>query len=436
MFLVCSCLTLYAIFKLTIGLSAYTSLPSQVTRSYSRHSWCCCLLVLLPSTGKHHPQIRGTVVGCPTHLLGTGLRDMAQQHKSALAKEGVTNNKAPFSSHPFLAPLHSHQSVSDSSPQVRQPVNVNHSHNAASLSAASDAHMSATDQQHQTEEAEFWADPTDGLKGTSSIRAVSISPAMGAAPSSPGVEAEPGLQTPLHVHSEVQMSQAELPQQLPSQRRPEFADSTAGKALANAASSIRQSQLNATSDAAKAAEVDDAQDPSSIDQESCLDGAEQQDEHHLESPGRFAEAQFVLLQQRQHQLQSQRMAGLPLASKSQPSHVTQLGLRPQDSSLSESALSEQQSRASSPFRPVPQHIQHTQHAQHGTVDGEEVANSPVVLFSPGGPYSHKSSWYKDAAATQVFLTCSPATLSCLGSVFSASCMFIACCHGHLGHYML
>jgi len=238
------------------------------------------------------------------------------------------------------------------------------------------------------------------LKGTSSMRAVSISPALGAAPSSPGMEVESGLQTHLLVHSEMQMSQAELPQQLPSQ--PDFANKTDGNVLVNAASSIKQSQHDATTNAEEAADKDDAQDPSSPEQASCLDGAEQQDEHHVESPGRFAEAQFVLLQQRQHQLQSQRMACLPLASKSQPSILTQLQqqpllLRPQDSSLSESVSSEQLSRASSPFRPVPQHVQHTQHAQHG----EEVANSPVVLFSPGGPYSHNSSWYKDAAATQV-----------------------------------
>ena len=371
-------------------------------------------------------------------LLGTGLKDIAQRHKSALTKAGLTSNGAPFSSHPLLAPLHSHQSVSDSSPQAQQRNSSSHSHNAASVPAPSDAHMSATDRQHQTDEPEFLADATGGLKGTSSMRAVSISPALGAAPSSPGMEVESGLQTHLLVHSEMQMSQAELPKQLP--RQPDFADST-DEQVVNAASSIRQNQSNATTDAAEAADADDAQDPCSTDQASCLDGAEQQDEHHLESPGRFAEAQFVLLQQRQHQLQSQRMAGLPLGSKSQPSILTQLQqqpllLRPQDSSLSESVSSQQHSRASSPFRPVPQHAQHTQHAQHGTVDGEEVANSPVVLFSPGGPYSHKSSWYKDAAATQVFLTCSPATLSCLGSVFSASCMFIACCHGHLGHYML
>ena len=292
--------------------------------------------------------------------------------------------------------------------------------------------MSATDQQHQTEEAEFWADATDGLKGTSSTRAVSISPALGASPSSPGLEVEPGLQTDLRVHAEMQMSQAELPKQLP--RQPDFADST-DEQVVNAASSIRQNQSNATNDAAEAADADDAQDPSSTDQASCLDGAQQQDEHHLESPGRFAEAQFVLLQQRQQQLQSQRMTGLPLASKSQPSHVTQQELRPQDSRLSESVSSQQHSRASSPFRPVPQHVQHTQHAQHGTVDGEE-ATSPVVLFSPGGPYSHKSSWYKDAAAAQV--PCPAFFLSCMSlcDVFWASCMLIACCHGHLGHYIL
>lgn len=244
------------------------------------------------------------------------------------------------------------------------------------------------------------ADTSGGFKGTSSMRAVPISPALGASPNSPGLEVEPGLQTDLHVHSEMQMSQAELPQQLLSQ--PDSTDRTDEQISAHAASSIRQSQHSSMTDAVEAADANDAQEPSSIDQESCLDGAEQQDEHHLESPGRFAEAQFVLLQQRQHQLQSQRMACLPLASKSQPSILTQLQqqpllLRPQDSSLSESVSSEQLSRASSPFRPVPQHVQHTQHAQHG----EEVANSPVVLFSPGGPYSHNSSWYKDAAATQV-----------------------------------
>ena len=122
------------------------------------------------------------------------------------------------------------------------------------------------------------------------------------------------------------MSWAELSQQLPSQ-----CDTTDDKILANAASRIKQSQPNATSDAAKTADVDDVQDPGSIDQASCHNRAEQQDERHLESPGRSAEAQFVLLQQRQHQLQSERMASLPLASL-----VTQLELRPQDSSLSES----------------------------------------------------------------------------------------------------
>ncbi len=382
-----------SVFKLAICPSAYTfaAIPSKKKLFEAQ-------LMLLPSCAVAFNWGK-SIPGKDVPLLGTGLRDIAQRHKSALTKDGVASNWAPFSSHPFVAPLHSHQSVSDSSPQARQPVNNSHSHNAASLPAASDAHMSATDQHYQTEEPEFWPDATDALKGTSSMRAISVSPALGVAPSSPGMEVKPGLQTDLHVHSEMQMSQAELPQQLPNQ--PDFADSTDGNALANAASSIRQSQSNATTDAAEAAEVDDAQDPSSIDQASCLDGAEQQDEHHLESPGRFAEAQFVLLQQRQQQLQSHRMAGLPLASRSQPSVVTQQELRPQDSSLSEIVSSEQQSRASSPFRPVPQHVQSAQHAQHGAVDGEEVANSPVVLFSPGGPYSHKSSWYKDAAATQV-----------------------------------
>ena len=235
------------------------------------------------------------------------------------------------------------------------------------------------------------ADATEGRKGTSRRRAVSISLVTGAAPGSPGMESE--LQSHVNVLSGVQMSQVELPQQLPSQ--PDFADRTDGKILANAASSLKQSQPIAVADAAEAVDADNAPDPSSIDQASCLDGVEHQDEHHLESPGRFAEAQFVLLQQRRHLLQSQRMAGLPLASRSQPSIVSHPELRSQDSNLFESVSSEQQSRASSPFRPVPQH------AQHGAVDGEEVANSPVVLFSPGGPYSHKSSWYKDAAATQV-----------------------------------
>ncbi|DBA75340.1 hypothetical protein WJX77_001634 [Trebouxia sp. C0004] len=334
----------------------------------------------------------------------TGLRDITQRYRSALTKDGVTSNRASFSSHPFVAPLHSHQSLSDSTPPAQQPVNSSsHSHNAASVPAASDIHMLAADQQHQTEQPEVLAEATDDLRGSSSMKSASISPALGAAPSIPGMEAESELQGHSNVHSEVQMSQVELPQQLPSP--PDFADSTDGNVLANAASGIKQSQHSGTTNAAEAADVDDAQDPSSVDRASCLDGAEQQDEHHLELPGRFSEAQFVLLQRRQHQLQSQRMAGLPLASKSQPSILAQLEqqallLRPQDSSLSERVSSEQQSRASSPFRPLPQHVQHTQHAQRGAVDGEEVANSPVVLFSPGGPYSHNSSWYKDSAATQ------------------------------------
>ena len=339
----------------------------------------------------NHPRTACGAVGGPTYLLGTGLRDYAQRHRSALT-EDVTSIRAPFSSHPFLAPLHSHQSVSDSSPQARQPVNISHSHNAASVPAASDAHMSATNQQHQAEQPEMSADATGGWKGTSSRRAVSISLVTGAAPGSPGMESE--VQSHLNVLSGAQVFQVELPQQLPSQ--PDLADRTDGKILANAASSFKQSLSNAVADAAEAVDADDVQDPSSIDQASCLDGAEHQDEHHLESPGRFAEAQFVVLQQRQHLLQSQRMAGLPLASRSQPSIVSHPELRSQDSSLFDSSVSsEQQSRASSPFRPAPQH------AQHGAVDGEEVANNPVVLFSPGGPYSHKSSWYKDAAATQV-----------------------------------
>ena len=193
------------------------------------------------------------------------------------------------------------------------------------------------------------------------------------------------------------------------------AQADASSLMASRAASSRDSQQNPTADM-----LDSVQDSSLPDQMNRLDDPEQQEERHLERPGRFAQAQFVLMQQRVQQLQSHRMAGLQQADNNlQP--VQQVS-KQQDRHLSKSVSPGQLSRASSPFSFV------SQLGQQHDVGGEEVVSSPVVLFSPGGPYSDKRNWFRDMDATQVTKRCSDfATVSLHNTCFHA-CHALTCQH--------
>lgn len=127
---------------------------------------------------------------------------------------------------------------------------------------------------------------------------------------------------------------------------------------------------------------------------------EQAEERHLESPGRFAAAQFLLMQQRQQQLQERRLAALEEAGKTGHMSAAQLlqqSQHQQTSSLLASLQPILPQEFGTMFAPA------AKHAHHGAVGAEAVASSPVVLFSPGGPYCDKSKWYQSAGMLQVGL---------------------------------
>lgn len=290
--------------------------------------------------------------------------------------------------------------------------------------AASDAHTDAsvTDGRHVMEESTVKAGVDAGgrsmeaILGSPALRgsldgsssrdaassllpiAASTSPAVGAELQKQNKPVSPDL-SEMHRRSQSQL----LPMQsyqLASNSDDQAAQADASSLTVSRAASSRDSQQSPTADV-----LDSVQNCSLPEQVNSPDDPEKQEERHRESPGRFAQAQLVLMQQRVQQLQSHRIAGLLQADKLQP---VQKVSKQQDRHLSKSVSPGQLSRASSPFTFV------SQLGQQHDVDGEEVASSPVVLFSPGGPYSDKSNWFRDMDATQVTKRC-----SILGHLFTA-----------------
>ena len=125
----------------------------------------------------------------------------------------------------------------------------------------------------------------------------------------------------------------------------------------------------------------------------CL--PEEDEERQLESPGRFAAAQFLLMQQRQQRLLEQRLAALKVAGKT--SHVS-AQLLVQQSEHQQSSNLRATLQPVIPFNTMVEPA--AKRAQHEAA--EAVASSPVVLFSPGGPYCDKSKWFLSAAMLQVW----------------------------------
>ncbi|KAL3134064.1 hypothetical protein ABBQ32_008493 [Trebouxia sp. C0010 RCD-2024] len=138
----------------------------------------------------------------------------------------------------------------------------------------------------------------------------------------------------------------------------------------------------------------DEQEQSSV---SASESSEQAEEgHHLESPGRFAAAQLLFLQQRQQQLQAHRLAALQQAGK--PVRLSAAG------QLVKQPVQQQTSGFDASLQPVwlretsTMFEQGAKHAQRAAVraEVEAVASSPLVLFSPGGPYCAQRKWYMPA----------------------------------------
>lgn len=122
---------------------------------------------------------------------------------------------------------------------------------------------------------------------------------------------------------------------------------------------------------------------------------EEDEEWQLESPGRFAAAQFRLMQQRQQRLLERRLAALKVVEKT--SHVSAQHLLQQ-------SQHQQSSKLLASLQPVvlfnTMGEPAAKRAQHEAA--EAVASSPVVLFSPGGPYCDKSKWFLSAGMVQVW----------------------------------
>ena len=135
------------------------------------------------------------------------------------------------------------------------------------------------------------------------------------------------------------------------------------------------------------------------DEEERKESAAEQMEHsHLESPGRFATSQLLLMQQRQQQLQAQRLAALQeteQTTKTLPVQLHQQWNHQQGSAAAEKMPPAYLGSSADTACKVG-----AEHAQQG-MEAETVSSSPVVLYSPGGPYSAKSSWYTAADAPQV-----------------------------------
>ena len=123
----------------------------------------------------------------------------------------------------------------------------------------------------------------------------------------------------------------------------------------------------------------------------------QAEERHLESPGRFAAAQLLLIQQRQQQLQKRRLAALREAGKTGLMSAAPLLQQSEhrQTSLLASLKPALPQECDTLFEPT------AKQAHCGAVGAETVASSPVVLFSPGGPYCDKSKWYLSAEKVQV-----------------------------------
>lgn len=122
---------------------------------------------------------------------------------------------------------------------------------------------------------------------------------------------------------------------------------------------------------------------------------EEDEARQLESPGRFAAAQFLLMQQRQQRLLEQRLAALKVVEKPRHESAQHL-LQPSDHRQVSKLLASVQPVVSFSNMAEPT----AKHAQHEAA--EAVASSPVVLFSPGGPYCDKSKWFLSAQMVQVW----------------------------------
>ena len=234
-----------------------------------------------------------------------------------------------------------------------------------------------------------------------SLRAPSISPVLFAGPQSqPDRQALPKLQS----RSQTQVI-SQLQDQFGFADEPSVSDSSAVVKGQTSETCADQQAHKASACSDEDSEVGSGRCASSGQGEgshepasSITDADTEEDERHLESPGRFAETQIALIQQRQQQMQTQRLAGsFKPRFAVQPKQLLQQTLEQPASSLVANLLPVQPSRASSPFKLA-------QHAQQGSLEGDAVAYSPVVLFSPGGPYSDKSNWYTSAVATQVLYT--------------------------------
>ena len=134
--------------------------------------------------------------------------------------------------------------------------------------------------------------------------------------------------------------------------------------------------------------------------DSAGDSPEQAEDRHLESPGRFGAAQFMLMQQRQQQLQADRLAALEEEEKT--GYIPAVYSTLQQSRQQQSSSSLASLQPVWPCQPSAAVEPAAKHAQHGHVEADAVVSSPVVLFSPGGPYCDKSRYYMSAAMMQVW----------------------------------
>ena len=161
-------------------------------------------------------------------------------------------------------------------------------------------------------------------------------------------------------------------------------------------------RLSSDSQDARADAEADADIPSSstalLDDGTRVEEEEQVEVRHLESPGRFAAAQLLLMQQRQQRLQEHRLTALKEAGKTDHMLAAQL-LQQSEHQQTSCFLASLQPVLSQKIDILCESA--AKRAHHGAMGAEAVASSPVVLFSPGGPYCDKSKWYLSAGNMQV-----------------------------------
>ena len=161
-------------------------------------------------------------------------------------------------------------------------------------------------------------------------------------------------------------------------------------------------RLSSDSQDARADAEADADIPSSstalLDDGTRVEEEEQVEVRHLESPGRFAAAQLLLMQQRQQRLQERRLTALNEVGKTDHMLAAQL-LQQSEHQQTSCFLASLQPVLSQKIDILC--VSAAKRAQHGAMGAEAVASSPVVLFSPGGPYCDKSKWYLPAGNMQV-----------------------------------